>query len=151
MNADIGADINAADNKKLIREIFAGVASGDGSAFVAALDDDVVMTVTGQYSWSRTFHGKKSVLQDLYGHVRSRLARPGRTIPTLILADGDWVMVEARGDMETTEGQTYDNHYCLLYRLRGGKIVEIREYQDSALCERVLGPFPDPAPGQSGG
>jgi hypothetical protein len=36
----------------------------------------------------------------------------------------------------------YDNQYCLLYRLRDGKIVEIREYNDSILCERVLGPYP---------
>ncbi|HWZ39527.1 MAG TPA: hypothetical protein VNY08_14625 [Bradyrhizobium sp.] len=49
---------------------------------------------------------------------------------------------EARGEMETRAGASYDNHYCLIYRIDGGKIREIREYQDSTLCERVLGPFP---------
>jgi hypothetical protein len=47
--------------------------------------------------------------------------------------------------METRSGQRYDNDYCLVYRLANGKIVEIREYQDSTLCERILGPFPAPA------
>jgi hypothetical protein len=30
----------------------------------------------------------------------------------------------------------------MIYRLKGGKIVEIREYCDSALTEAVLGKFP---------
>ena len=37
----------------------------------------------------------------------------------------------------------YDNQYCLVFRIENGKIKEIREYCDSALVERVLGPFPD--------
>ncbi len=134
--------MSAADNKALIREIFEGVARGDGAAFVAALADDVIMTVTGQYSWSQTFTGKPAVLRDLYGYVGSLMAAPGKTLPTRFLADEDWVVVEARGDMLTKTGQRYDNHYCLMYRLADGKIAEIREYQDSALCERVLGPYP---------
>ena len=134
--------MSAADNKALIREIFEGVAEGDGARFVAALADDVTMTVTGQYSWSQTFSGKATVLRDLYGYVGSLMAAPGKTVPTRILADEDWVIVEAQGDMTTKTGQRYDNHYCLMYRLADGKIAEIREYQDSTLCERVLGSYP---------
>jgi ketosteroid isomerase-like protein len=44
--------------------------------------------------------------------------------------------------MATKAGGRYDNEYCLVYRLAGGCIVEIREYGDSILCERVLGQFP---------
>ena len=51
-------------------------------------------------------------------------------------------MVEARGDNVTKAGVRYDNQYCLVYRIENGKINEIREYCDSALVERVLGPFP---------
>jgi len=34
------------------------------------------------------------------------------------------------------------DEHCLIYRVASGRIREIREYQDSTLCERVLGPFP---------
>jgi len=98
--------------------------------------------VTGQYSWSQTFKGKAALLRDLHGHLRNVLAEPRRTIPLRFFADGDHVVVEAKGDMLTKQGVRYDNDYCLIYRLAGGKIVEIREYQDSTLCERVLGEFP---------
>jgi hypothetical protein len=134
--------MNAVDNKKLMQEIFAAVARGERGAYVDRLADDVIMTVTGQYSWSRTFRGKESVMRDLYGYVASRVNEGRRTIPIRVLADEDWVVVEAVGEMTTREGTRYDNQYCLLYRLRDGKIVEIREYNDSILCERVLGPYP---------
>ena len=50
-------------------------------------------------------------------------------------------MVEARGEMQTKAGVPYNNEYCLIYRLKDGKIVEMREYCDSALTETVLGKF----------
>ena len=135
--------MGAAENKKLMQTIFAGAAAGDRALFVDSLADDVTMTVTGQYSWSQTFHGKESVLRDLYGYVAS-LLKQRRTVPFRFIADDEWVAVEARGDMVTHAGERYDNHYCLIYRIENGKIHEIREYQDSTLCERVLGKFPAP-------
>jgi uncharacterized protein len=134
--------MSAAENKKLMQEIFAAASRGERTAYVDRFADDVTMTVTGQYSWSRTFRGKESVMRDLYGYVASRVQDGRRTIPLRVLADDDWVVVEARGEMVTKQGERYDNQYCLMYRLRDGMIVEIREYQDSTLCERVLGPYP---------
>src|SRR5579872_2853514 len=143
---------DAASNKKLIEQIFAAAgdpdpAVRDRSLFVASLADDATWTVTGQYSWSRTFSGKPSILNDLHGHVRTRLAERTRTIAHRFIADGDHVVVEAKGDNVTREGVRYDNDYCLVFRLKGGKITEIREYCDSVLTERVLGKFPETAAG----
>ena len=124
-----------------MQAIFAELETGKGALFATALADDVVMRITGQYSWSRSFTGKDAVMRDLYGYVRS-LVKPGsRTIPLNIFADGDHVVVEARGAMTTRAGETYDNEYCLIYRVSGGRIVEMREYCDSMLCEARLGLF----------
>ena len=133
--------MSAAENKRLLQEIFERVAVGDGALFVEHLADDVVLRVSGQYSWSRTFKGKESVLRDLFGVVRERTTGTRKTIPLRFIADGDVVVIEARGEMTSKTGVPYNNEYCLIYRLRDGKIVEITEYNDSALCERVLGPF----------
>ena len=133
--------MSAAENKRLLQQIFERVAAGDGALFVEHLADDVVMRVSGQNSWSRTFTGKQSVLRDLFGVVRERTTGTRKTIPLRFIADGDVVVIEARGEMTAKTGVTYNNEYCLIYRLRDGKIVEITEYNDSALCERVLGPF----------
>jgi ketosteroid isomerase-like protein len=134
--------VSAAENKQLMQEIFARVAEGDGSLFVEHLADDVVMRVSGQYSWSQTFKGKEAVLRNLYGVVRDRTTGLRKTIPLRFIAEGDTVVIEARGEMTSKTGAPYNNEYCLIYRLRDRKIVEMTEYQDSTLCERVLGPYP---------
>lgn len=140
--------MSATDNKKLVQEMFAIAGDPDPtvrekSLFMATLADDATWTVTGQYSWSRTFTGKLSILNDLHGHVRSRLVERGRTIARRIIADGDVVVVEAKGHNLTKAGERYDNDYCLVFRFDGGKIKEVREYCDSVLTERALGPFPE--------
>src|SRR6266480_3386195 len=142
------AAMNAIANKKLMEEIFAGAgnpdpAVRDRSLFVASLADDARWVVTGQYSWSRTFTGKESILNDLHGHVRSLLVERSRTIAHRFIADGDHVVVEAKGNNITKTGARYDNDYCLVFRLENGMIKEIREYCDSVLTEKALGPFPE--------
>src|SRR3954453_10877152 len=134
--------MSAADNKRLMQDLFAAAAAGDRTRFVDALADDVTMRVTGKNSWSGTFQGKAVLLRDLYGYLDTLLARGRRTIPLRFIADDDHVVIEARGEMMTKAGIAYKNEYCLVYRLKNGKIVEIREYLDSALCEAVLGKFP---------
>jgi uncharacterized protein len=141
--------MSATANKKLIEEIFAAAghpdpAVRDRALFIASLADDATWTVTGQYSWSRTFRGKDAILNDLLGHVRSQLVDRGRTVAHRCIAEGDYVVVEAKGDNLTKNGMRYDNDYCLVYRLADGKIKEIREYCDSVLTETALGRFPEP-------
>src|SRR6266478_3819192 len=141
------AAMSAIANKKLMEEIFASAgkpdhAARDRSLFVASLADDARWVVTGQYSWSRTFLGKEAIMNDLHGYVRTRLRDRTRTVAHRFIADGDIVVVEAKGDNITPEGVRYDNDYCLVFRLEDGKIKEIREYCDSVLTEKALGPFP---------
>ena len=141
--------MSATDNKKLMQQIFAAAGNPDPAArdralFTASLADDAKWTVTGQYSWSRTFSGKQSILNDLHGHVRSLLAECARTVAHRFIADGDHVVVEAKGDNVTKDGVRYDNDYCLVFRLEDGKIKEIREYCDSVLTEKALGQFAAP-------
>jgi|SRR5690348_7586753 ketosteroid isomerase-like protein len=130
-----------------MQEIFAVAGNPDSAVrdralFIATLADDASWTVTGQYSWSRTFEGKEQILNDLHGRVRSRLVDRARTVARRFVADGDHVVVEARGDNLTKEGVRYDNDYCLVFRLEDGRIKEVREYCDSVLTETALGKFP---------
>lgn len=139
--------MSASANKMLIEEIFAAAGNSDPSArdralFAASLADDATWTVTGQYSWSRTFTGKNAILNDLHGHVRSLLVERARTVAHRFIADGDHVAVEAKGCNLTKSGVRYDNDYCLVFRLADGKIKEVREYCDSVLTEKALGKFP---------
>jgi uncharacterized protein len=134
--------MSAADNKKLVQQIFADSAARSGTTFADNLAEDASWVVTGQYSWSHEFRGRDAIQNGLMGHFRSFFAERPRTLAFNFIADGDFVAVEARGDNVTKEGLRYDNQYCLVFRIENGKIKQIKEYCDSALVERVLGPFP---------
>ena len=49
---------------KLLKNMFAELADGNGQALLDALDDDVKWTVIGTTSISKTYKGKQSVIDD---------------------------------------------------------------------------------------
>ena len=132
----------AQHNKDLMQEIFEGIDNCDAILFVSHLAHDATMTITGENSWSQDCMGTERILE-VFRHVRSKMSGPLKTRAFRFFADDDWVIVEGRGDMITLSGEPYCNHYCLLYRLVDDMIVEIREYQDSAMGEARLGPCPE--------
>src|SRR3979490_2115134 len=135
--------MSAAANKKLVQQVFADSANRSGTTFADNLAEDASWVVTGQYSWSHEFRGREAIQNGLMGHFRSFFAERPRTVAFNFIADGDYVAVEARGDNITKAGLRHDNQYCPLFRIENGKIKQIKEYCDSTLVERVLGPFPE--------
>ena len=134
--------MNAAKSKKLVQQVYTDAANRSGTTFYDNLADDACWIVTGQYSWSHRFEGRDAIMNGLMGHFRSLFAERPRTVAFNFIADGNYVAVEAHGDNVTKAGLRYDNQYCMVFRIENGKIREIKEYCDSALVERVLGPFP---------
>lgn len=134
--------MSAAANKTLIQQVYTDAANRSGTTFIDHLADDVRWIVTGQYSWSHIFEGRDAVLNGLQGHFRSLIKERPRTVAHNFVAEGDYVVVEARGDNVTKTGVRYDNEYCMVWRVENGRIKDIKEYCDSALVERALGPFP---------
>ena len=135
--------MSTAANKKLVQQVYADSANRSGTTFADNLADDASWIVTGQYSWSHEFRGREAILEGLMGYFRSLFAVRPRTVAFNFIADGDFVAVEARGDNVTRDGLRYDNQYCMVFRIENGKIKQIKEYCDSTLVERVLGPFPE--------
>jgi ketosteroid isomerase-like protein len=126
------------ENKELMQAIFSELASGNSRPFVEAMADDIRWTVTGQTKWSRTYEGKQSVLTELLGTLRSRIADRVRTVAHRFIAEGDFVVVEARGQNTTKEGVPYNNTYCFVFRLARGRVHEVTEYMDTELVTAAL-------------
>ncbi len=131
--------MGAAENKKLMEQIFAGLAKGDSRPFVEAMADDFAWTVTGTTRWSKTYAGKKLVLEELLGTLRTLVVPPIVVVAQRFIADGDFVAVEARGKNTTTAGVPYNNTYCFVFRVADGKLRELTEYLDTELVNSALG------------
>lgn len=134
--------MNAARNKQLMQDIFAELSQGNSKPFIDAMADDFRWIMTGTTSWSRTYEGKQAVLTELFPPLRAKIAGKIRSVAHRFIADGDYVVVEARGQNMTRAGLPYENSYCLVYRIVDGKMREVTEYLDTELVTAVLG---DPA------
>lgn len=126
------------DGKKLVMDVMAALANGDDRPFLDAMHNDMKWTWMGSGGLSRTFDGKESVLHELWKSVKTDIAQPFRVTATLILAEGDYVVVEGVGNNKTPNGKEYNNRYCWVMKISGGKIVELKEYMDTDLVRRTF-------------
>jgi ketosteroid isomerase-like protein len=55
------------------------------------------------------------------------------------LGDGDRVVLELRNEGKLGDGRPYEMAYCFILQVRGGRIVSVREYADTAY-NRVMRP-----------
>ena len=127
--------MTAADNKRIVTEVFDGLSRADGRVFFDAMADDVVWIIEGQSRHSRRYEGKAAIQNELVPALFANFATDYRNFADAIIAEDDRVVVLARGEVKTVRGEDYNNSYCFVLRMRGGKIVELREYMDTALAE----------------
>ncbi|HEX6389041.1 MAG TPA: nuclear transport factor 2 family protein [Solirubrobacteraceae bacterium] len=127
-------------NKDLLEDAFAALAEGDGSRFTGLFADDFTWTLTGTTPWSGTYSGKDAVWRDLLRPLLKQFAGPYTNRALRFVAEGDIVVVECRGHVETTSGKIYANSYCYICRFAGGKLRELVEYMDTDHLMQVLDP-----------
>ncbi len=128
----------SSDNKKLLEHAFSETAQGRGRAFLDALDDDVTWTIIGTTAWSTTYRGKQAVLKELLQPLNTQFDAGNTIIAHQFIAQGDDVVVQARGKNRTLTGLAYENTYCWIFHFSKGKVVSLIEYADTALMENAL-------------
>jgi ketosteroid isomerase-like protein len=133
--------MGTSENKETVRRIYDAMSRGDRSEFAASVRPDYVWRLAGHSSWSRRFEGREAIQRELLGPLFALFATRYTARAVNIVGDGDFVVAEVRGDVETHCGARYDNEYCFVFRFEGSHIAEVTEYGDTELIERVLGPY----------
>src|SRR5947199_8241859 len=101
--------MSAFENKQIVHNIFDELAQGNSRPLVESMADDFCWIVTGSTRWSRSYNGKETVLKELLAPLRSMIADRIRTTAHQFIAEGDHVVVEARGNNITKAGLPYNN------------------------------------------
>ena len=127
------------ENKQLMQHIFAELAKGNGKAFVDSLADDFCWTIPGSTKWSRTYRGKRAVRDELMKPLFAKFADQYTNTAQRFIAEGEHVVVECRGRVNTKSGKPYNNTYCWVCRVADGKLHEVMEYMDTELLTTALG------------
>ena len=127
------------DNKQLVRTAFEALGRSDAGPLYELMRDDFAWIIEGRSRFSRSYQGKQAVKRELLDVLFQAFATPYRFTIDQIIAEGDTVVVRGRGEVKTKAGHDYNNSYCFVLRLEEGRLVELREYLDTALVERVFG------------
>ena len=131
--------MGAAENKQLIETMFAELSRGNGAGYLERLTDDVQFTIIGSTKFSGTFDGKQDVVNRLLMPLMGALEGGLEVIPDRLVAEGDTVVVQAHGRSTTKTGKPYNNTYCQVFRIDGGKVKQITEYLDTELVNQAFG------------
>ena len=126
------------DSKQRTRDIMAHMSQGRSRAFFDAMAEDVIWRWMGVDRWSRTFEGKQTVVDTLFGGSTETLGPSSRIIVHGIYGDRDVVVVEQSGRNELPNGRRYDNNYCWVFHFQDGLIREVREYMDTQLVTETF-------------
>ncbi len=128
----------ADDAKATVARFFATFSAGDVPGLLAMMDDESSWWVSGSVDGFSGEHGKQAFGKLLAG-VKD-VYRDGalRITPHAMIAEGNFVAVEAEGWAELTNGRIYNSRYHFAVELREGKILRVREYMDSLHARQIF-------------
>lgn len=126
-------------NKAAVRGWFEAVNRGDEAAILESTAEDFVFLTMAvepewlQYKWDRVQFSK------VPSNMSTVLTAPIQLKIVAITAEDDRVAVEAETDSQLLNGRRYNNAYHFVFKLRGGKFTEVREYSCSHLAQNCFG------------
>jgi ketosteroid isomerase-like protein len=119
-------------NKALVRRYFETIASdGFGKALELVAED-----ARWWYPGAEAGLGKKDMIAAMDSAADVLVGNMGNEIVSMT-AEDDRVAAEVNGSSLRKSGTRYDNVYHFLFRVRDGKIAEIREHNDTLYASQV--------------
>jgi uncharacterized protein len=125
--------MGASENKQLVIEFFGHLSAGRRPEALAMLAEDGTWWAPGIGVMT------KGQFTELIGGMDAIMKGPIKLTPKRITAEDDRVAVEAESDGDLANGKHYHNVYHFLIVLRGGKVREVKEYNDTKYAADTFG------------
>lgn len=128
------------ENKHAVVDFCAHFANAAIPDLLDAMSDDATWWIIGQ---PQLFAGagtkSRADMQRIWGHLFVHMKNGLEMTVIGMIAEGDKVAAEIRSHADLTDGRVYENQYHMLFTVRQGKIVEVREYADTLLISKMFG------------
>lgn len=131
--------MGVAENKELVRGFFGDIAKGNIEGALGRMAEDVRFTLIGTTKLSGVFTSRKEFVDRVMAPLGAQLEGALTITVDNMIAEGDNVVVQSHGKSMTRKGIPYNNTYCQIFRIDGGKIKEMTEYLDTELVTRAFG------------
>ena len=128
------------DNKQTVREYLAHFKNAAVTDLLDAMSEDATWWILGKpHLFPGAGSKSKADMERIWGSLFGRM-KDGLEMTVIgIVAEGDKVAAEIRSHADLTDGRVYENQYHMLFTLRQGKIVEVKEYADTLLIAHMFG------------
>ncbi len=124
-------------NKQIVADFFKAVDAGQPGVAFASLADDFRFELIAPPPVGGV-RDKAGLVRFFAEIMAPAIAAPLRVSVTGMTAEGDRVAVETVSDSMNVKGVPYNNRYHSLFVIRDGKIIEMKEYLDSAHLQQFL-------------
>ena len=123
------------NNKKLVEDFFSILSSGSQDYLDFYTEESIIWTagenaIGGSRSKSEVVGFAKSILDSFPDGISFNVVN--------LIAENDRVAAEVEGSAIHVSGKPYNNKYHFLLRIKGNKILELKEYMDTQLAAKVL-------------
>jgi ketosteroid isomerase-like protein len=126
-------------NKQVVMDWFDAVNRGDEDAILAMTTDDFgFMTMARAPEWL-LYHWTRHEFAKVPSTMSQVLTAPIQLKINDVTAEGERVAVEAETDSLMLNGKRYNNAYHFVFKVRDGKLYEVREYSCSHLAQTCFG------------
>ncbi|MGO9057950.1 MAG: nuclear transport factor 2 family protein [Candidatus Binataceae bacterium] len=125
--------MGTSENKQLVSELFGHLSAGRREQLLEMLADDATWWAPGMGTMPKRQFAEMVKQMDAILKGPIRLTIKGMT------AEDDRVAVQAESDGDLVNGKHYHNTYHFLVVIRGGKIREVKEYNDTKYAADVFG------------
>src|SRR6516162_1542149 len=120
----------AQQDGELVRKTWQDLIAGKVDAALANMSDQVSWLIPGNVPNGSGEKDKKTENRKFVAGIGKAFPQGLRTEITKTHAAGDAVIVELTNRGKAFNGKDYENEYCFVFELEGGKIRRIREYVD---------------------
>jgi uncharacterized protein len=126
------------ENMRLALATWESLRRGDVKAAFANMRDDITWRIPGMLApVSGLKRGKEEILDFLRWAART-FPSGFQTEVKGVYADGRTVVLELENRSTAANGRAYENEYCFVFEMDGGKISAVREYVDTQKVDAIL-------------
>jgi uncharacterized protein len=130
--------MTAEQNKDLISKTWNALLGGDLKLAMNNFADNISWLVPGNLPGASGLKRGKDEIAAFMRGVSTTFPEGLKTEFRRVYCDGDTVIVELTNRGKTARGKQYENEYCFVFEIEGGKIRRIREYVDTQKAHDLL-------------
>lgn len=133
--------MSVADNKKIVEKYFELMNEANPEKMLEYLSDDFLFESMLQKPKAFNFTWGKQDFATASGLMSEQMTKPLKIWIVSMMGEDEKVSVEAQSYGEMKSGKLYENVYHFLFKLRDGKIYNVREYSCSYTAQDCFGDF----------